>query len=55
MKLAIFSVSLFLNSAFITEKFNREGKIPNDNNLFHTQFKGELIKEELLINILVEI
>jgi len=30
-----FSVTLFLNSAFITEQFNRERKIPNDNSLLH--------------------
>jgi hypothetical protein len=31
------------------------GKIPNDNNSLHTWFEGELIKEELIFNILLHI
>jgi hypothetical protein len=30
------------------------GKIPNDNNSLHIWFEGELIKGELIFNILIE-
>ena len=42
----MFYLLLFLNNGFNSEYFKQSGKIPNDGDLLHMWFKGELMKGE---------
>jgi hypothetical protein len=45
----------FLCKGFISENFNREGKIPDENDLLHMYVKGDVIKGVLTFRIFVGI
>jgi hypothetical protein len=48
-------LSPFLNKGFTIPYFRQSGKIPKDIDLLQISVRGELIKEELIFNILVDI
>ena len=48
LKLAIYVLSPFLCEGFISENFNREGKIPDESDLSHMYVRGDVMKGVLL-------
>jgi len=44
-----------LNKGLIFEYFKWSGKIPVDNDLLHMRVRGEIMKEELIFNSVVDI
>jgi hypothetical protein len=55
IKLVISILPPFLCSGFISENCNQEGKIPDENNLLHTCFGGDVIKVVLTFRIFIGI
>jgi hypothetical protein len=44
-----------VNKGIISEYFKRSGKIPVDNDLLRVRVRGEIMKEELIFNSVVDI
>ena len=52
--MATFFLSPFFNKGFTIAYFSLVGKVPDNIDLLHIYFKGELIKGALIFNIFVE-
>jgi len=55
LKLVISVLSPFLCKGFISENFNREGKIPDESDLLHMYVKGNVMKGVLTFRIFIGI
>lgn len=53
LKLVVFVLSPFLNNGFISENFNWEGKIHDENDLLHMHVGGDVMKGVLTFKIII--